>query len=499
MVSTPCAMAALLAAADPLELAKRALSAGDPIAAFTVVSAAAVVEADQVDDARQADINLLAEAISVDALPTRALAWRAAVDGRRGAESGWEQPSLDRDRYDPVRLGRALPTLPPDEPAVAEKEAWVNVASAAVRQTASEKGKLLLRLPIGVKVKAVKRVGAFVSVSFQRPETKVKTGFIHQDLLAAKPPAIDGLLEKAKQGGKVGLVLRWRALNLDPTRGDLLDAVLDASFALARFDVAVDAVRVAITAQRWPLVGEWANATAGALRLTLYRAAVARLSSPIVSRLPGLVAWEQRAQEGGCTGQGPPRLPAAGADFWPALQGLRLSPLERSDAQWVFEADGRWLLLAYTYSGWDIAAIEAPGVVAPNENRCESRAAKLEPFKSKRRVVAPAAPVARTLLVSMYAETGIKVQLDLPETDDAAAAPALEQTLGAMPRLGVLAECLSQKPRGTRGVVELKVSGTGEVSVGVTPADACSVRALTGIRLPVTGRAYSVRVPVSVL
>src|SRR5687768_13606428 len=40
-----------------------------------------------------------------------------------------------------------LPTVAPDQPPVAGKDAWVNVASAAVRKTASEKGALVRRLP----------------------------------------------------------------------------------------------------------------------------------------------------------------------------------------------------------------------------------------------------------------------------------------------------------------------------------------------------------------
>jgi hypothetical protein len=263
-----------------------------------------------------------------------------------------------------------LPTVPSNDPAVAKQVAWVNVASAAVRASASEKAKLSLRLPIGSRVRVEKLGKDFAQVTFPHPDTdRPVRGFIHRSLLSPKQPTVDGLLEEAKRqktsGADFELALLWRALNLAANRNDLYQAVLDAAFATRRYDVAVDALKVAIRGRQWPPPKEVYFPSAEALRLHLWRAAQATWGEGLARGIPFVKRFVMGTQEGGLVPAGSMWDRRPESPLWPALKAVLLSPVDRTERSWVFEKDDQWLELSDRGRGpaglWSVTVFELPG------------------------------------------------------------------------------------------------------------------------------------------
>jgi hypothetical protein len=88
------------------------------------------------------------------------------------------------------------------------------------------------------------RTGDFIRVAFEE-QGQMKSGFIHKDLLAARPPSVATLMAQANAAKGMGpdykLMLLWRMVNLDPMRKDVRDRLLSAAWENRRYDLAVQA------------------------------------------------------------------------------------------------------------------------------------------------------------------------------------------------------------------------------------------------------------------
>jgi hypothetical protein len=329
--------------------ARAALSAGDPLAALEAASAGLAAHPED------ATLELLGAALLERASPDRAALLRATAAAPQGP----------------------LPTLPPEAPAGASGDAWVNVASAAVRASPSERARRVGALRIGTRVRVLEVAGAFARVEAPPGggEARAPSGFVARDLLSARAPALPDLLAAAERvaasAPEAELTLLWRALALAPARADVLDRLLAASFAARRYDVAVEAVDAAMRAGRWRADAPAQFAAPGALRLHLLRAAVAKDAAALV---PLLGALERVVHH---DFDGPEHVPLdawygndladPAAALWPALRDLLLSsPLRAPDA-WTFARGPSSLSIARDGAAWRLVAFDLPGGRGPED------------------------------------------------------------------------------------------------------------------------------------
>ncbi len=115
---------------------------------------------------------------------------------------------------------------------------------------------------------------------------KQLVGYVHQDLLAAKPPTVEAIVARADalkaKGADDEVTMLWRAWNLARERKDLYDRLLAAAFASSRWDVAVDAFRASCQSPSWKDATVPARfESAESLRAYLYRLSVGRLEDAL--------------------------------------------------------------------------------------------------------------------------------------------------------------------------------------------------------------------------
>jgi len=335
-------------AAGALEAAKKAMAQGNPVRAMEAVEAGLTAAP------QDPDINLLGSALLHDVRPERAevMAKAAAV-------------TLP-----------PFPTIPPQAPAKVGKKAWVNVASAGLRQTPSDQGNLLGRLPIGTQVKVLKAAGDFFHISVARADIRAKGGFVHKDLLSAAAPTVASILAEADRLEAAGpdseAMMLWRAVNLAPNRADVLDRLVGVALAGRRYGLALDGINVAIRAGRWPVdAQQTAFRTLEAARLHLYRAAITADAAAMRALLAPLKHTVQitndDAKEVPLAGWYARAMSTSSSEFWLALKRSALVGM-RGGPHWYDSAvQGTSLVLEYRCNGWALTQFDAPGGYDPEE------------------------------------------------------------------------------------------------------------------------------------
>lgn len=258
-----------------------------------------------------------------------------------------------------------FPIVPPPEKARVREGAYVNVAIAHVRGEPSEASPLIARLPIGTWVRVDRIEGAFAAVRFHRSGAGLTPGFILFDLLSAQRPTLDALLAEASaasgSNADVKATLLWRALNLDPLRADVLEALLATSFAARRYGLAVDAVELAIKKGRWARQTGGTFPTASALRAHLYRATVAKNRNALDPLFDSVRPVIDHAASGPSSLDPRPaireELSNPDSSLWAALQ-LALVHARRGYTQWfLVDADLGITLESTCAGGWRITEV----------------------------------------------------------------------------------------------------------------------------------------------
>ncbi|MBI5510726.1 MAG: SH3 domain-containing protein [Deltaproteobacteria bacterium] len=261
----------------------------------------------------------------------------------------------------------------------------MNVASAGVRASASDKGKLLGRLPIGSRVQVIKLQKDFAQVTIAVADFKAKKGYIQRDLLSNQQPTVDAFLAEAEEAAAKGpdyeATILWRALNLDPTHEAALTRILGAAFRAHRYDLAVDATELAIRGARWPALPSAELRTPQALRLQLLRSAIARDSLPILEVLPVTPKYINvtnydtiQITEGQMYAHA---LDRPKHPIYAALIAVLISGPTRSDGKWLLAEGEHSMTLEVTESGaWRVTQLQLPGYFHPQqcgtaEKQCE--------------------------------------------------------------------------------------------------------------------------------